>query len=89
MSTVFISYRRQNAPGVARALFNDLVARLGKSSVFMDVDSIALGRGFRGVLHKTLESVDVMLVVIDANWIDTKAAFGKNETQPPNHFAYI
>jgi hypothetical protein len=44
MSTVFISYRRQSAAGEARALFNELVTRLGQDSVFMDVDSISLGR---------------------------------------------
>jgi hypothetical protein len=47
MSTVFISYRRENAGGEARALFDALVERLGEKSVFMDVESIALGRGFR------------------------------------------
>ena len=43
MSTVFISYRREIAAGEARALFNDLAERIGDNSVFMDVDSIALG----------------------------------------------
>ena len=53
MSTVFISYRRENTAGEARALFNDLTARVGEDSVFMDVDSIALGRDFRSVLQET------------------------------------
>ena len=39
MSTVFISYRREITAGEARALCNDLLERLGKNSVFMDVDS--------------------------------------------------
>ena len=41
MSTVFISYRREITAGEARALFNELLEKLGKNSVFMDVDSIA------------------------------------------------
>ena len=61
MSTVFISYRRENTAGEARALFNDLAARLGENSVFMDVDSIALGRDFRSVLQETTASCDLML----------------------------
>lgn len=69
MSTVFISYRRETAAGEARALCNELVSRLGKDAVFMDVDSIDLGRDFRSVLQKTLDSCDFMLVVIDKNWI--------------------
>ena len=52
MSTVFISYRREITAGEARALFNELLGKLGKNSVFMDVDSIALGRDFRGALQK-------------------------------------
>jgi uncharacterized protein YecT (DUF1311 family) len=68
MSTVFISYRRQTAAGEARALFNDLVARLGQNAVFMDVDSISLGRDFRSELHKTLAACDLMLVIIDKDW---------------------
>jgi hypothetical protein len=47
MTTVFISYRREIIAGEARALFNELLGKLGKNSVFMDVDSIALGRDFR------------------------------------------
>jgi len=86
MSTVFISYRRQTTAGEARALFNDLVTRLGKGSVFMDVDSIALGRDFRGVLQKTLGSVDLMLVIIDKDWISVKDDKGKIRLENPSDY---
>jgi TIR domain len=77
MSTVFISYRRQTAPGEARALFNDLVARLGQGSVFMDVDSISLGRDLRSELQKTLSACDSMLVLIDKDWAAVKDEKGQ------------
>jgi hypothetical protein len=77
MSTVFVSYRRLTAPGEARALVNALVARLGQSAVFMDVDSISLGRDFRRELHKTLEACDLMLVVIDKDWAAAKDESGR------------
>src|SRR5262245_12246090 len=77
MSTVFISYRRQTAAGEARALFNDLVARLGPSAVFMDVDSISLGRDFRGELQKILAACDLMLVIIDKDWAAAKDEKGR------------
>jgi hypothetical protein len=77
MSTVFISYRRQTAAGEARALFNDLVARLGQGAVFMDVDSISLGRDFRGELQKTLAACDLMLVIIDKEWAAAKDERGR------------
>jgi hypothetical protein len=57
MSSVFISYRRETAAGEARALFEGLVARLGDGQVFMDVDSISLGRDFRNELQKKTRSV--------------------------------
>src|SRR5258706_3334699 len=77
MSTVFISYRRQTAAGEARALFNDLVARLGRSAVFMDVDSISLGRDFRSELQTTLAACDVMLVIIYKDWAAAKDETGQ------------
>jgi TIR domain len=77
MSTVFISYRRQTAAGEARALFNDLTARLGENAVFMDVDSIPLGRDFRGELQKTLAACDLMLVIIDKDWAAAKDERGR------------
>ena len=79
MSSVFISYRRQTASGEARALFNDLVARLGESAVFMDVDSISLGRDFRSELQKTLAACDLMLVIIDKDWAAVKSWFTGRE----------
>src|SRR4030095_12234002 len=56
MRTVFVSYRRGDSEGQARALNFELVKLIGKDSVFMDVDSIALGQDFRHVLHERLES---------------------------------
>ena len=47
MRTVFVSYRRGDSEGQARALNFELVKLIGKDSVFMDVDSIALGQDFR------------------------------------------
>jgi hypothetical protein len=77
MSSVFISYRRQTAAGEARSLFNDLVARWGRNAVFMDVDSISLGRDFRSELEKTLAVCDVMLVIIDKDWAAAKDETGQ------------
>ena len=76
MGKVFISYRREETAGEARALYNDLVARIGKGSVFMDVDNIALGRDFRQVLQESLASCELMLVLIGREWVDLKNQSG-------------
>jgi hypothetical protein len=86
MSTAFISYRRQTAAGEARALFNDLVARLGQSAAIMDVDSLSLGRDFRTELHKTLAACDLMLVLIDKDWAAAKDERGQIRLENPRDF---
>ena len=89
MSTVFISYRRENTAGEARALFNDLAARLGENSVFMDVDSIALGRDFRSALQETTASCDLMLVLIGRDWADAKDEGGRARLENPADYVRL
>src|SRR5271163_3500830 len=89
MSTVFISYRRENTAGEARALFNDLTARVGEDPVFMDVDSIALGRDFRSVLQETTASCDLMLVMIGRNWADFKDDRGRIRLENPGDYVRL
>jgi hypothetical protein len=86
MRVVFISYRRDDTAGEARALYKDLVASLGADSVFMDVDNIALGRDFREALQERLESCDVMLALMGDEWLDTKSASGKRRLDDPDDF---
>src|SRR5262249_34158693 len=89
MGTVFISYRREETPGEARALFNELVEKLGKNLVFMDVDSIALGREFRQVLKERLASCDLMLALIGKGWVDAKNSSGRRRLEDPNDFVRL
>ena len=89
MSTVFINYRREITAGEARALYNDLMERLGKDSVFMDVDSIALGRDFRRALLNTLASCDFLLVLIGRNWVDVKDEEGRTRLENPADFVRL
>ena len=89
MGSVFISYRREDTEGQARALFQDLVARLGRDSVFMDVDSIGLGRDFRTVLQERLATCDVMLALIGRDWVDGKDKSGRRRLDNPGYFVRI
>src|SRR6202030_897025 len=89
MSTVFISDGREITPPEARALFNELLGKLGKNSVFMDVDSIALGRDFRGALQKTLEACDLMLVLIGKDWAEVKDEEGRPRLHNPGDFVRL
>ena len=81
MRTVFVSYRRGDSEGQARALNNDLVELIGKNSVFMDVDNIGLGQDFRHVLQERLESCDLLIALIGPGWLDAKDGEGNRRLE--------
>jgi len=86
VSGIFISYRRGDAEGQARALSIELAQYVGEKSVFMDVDSIALGRDFRQSLHESLESCDALLALIGPHWLDSVDASGRRRLDDPADF---
>src|SRR5205814_7116703 len=86
MGAVFISYRRGDSEGQARALSLELEQFLGKYTVFMDVDSIALGRDFRQILQQRLETCDVVLALIGPNWLEAKDGSGNRRLESPTDF---
>jgi formylglycine-generating enzyme required for sulfatase activity len=86
MAGIFISYRRGDSEGQARALSIELANYVGEDSIFMDVDSIALGRDFRQSLHESLESSDALLALIGPNWLEIKDAAGKRRLDDPADF---
>lgn len=89
MGPVFISYRREDTQGQARALFQDLVARLGRDAVFMDVDSIALGKDFREVLQERLASCGLMLALIGPDWLEGRDKSGRRRIDNPADFVRL
>jgi TIR domain len=89
VGSVFISYRREDSEGQARALFQELAARLGKDAVFMDVDSIGLGRDFRTVLQERLASCDVMLALIGRDWLEGKDKSGRRRIENAGDFVRL
>lgn len=89
MGSVFISYRREDSEGQARALFQELAARLARDAVFMDVDSIGLGRDFRTVLQERLASCDVMLALIGRDWLQGKDKSGRRRLENPSDYVRL
>ncbi len=66
---VFISYRRGETSGQARALHDRLAQRFGADRVFMDVDSIAPGADFVQKIEEAIDSSGVALVLIGRDWL--------------------
>ena len=86
MSGIFISYRREDAEGQARALSIELARYVGEDLVFLDVDSISLGRDFRKALHERLEACDALLALIGPAWLDAKGQAGKRRLDDPGDY---
>jgi hypothetical protein len=74
---VFISYRRQEASGMAGRLYDRLADRFGDDQVFMDVDTIALGVDFAEVITQAVSTCQVLLAVIGPHWLDATDREGR------------
>ena len=68
---IFISYRREDSAPTAGRLHHYLSDRFGKDRVFMDVDSISIGRDFTKALIDALSNCNILLVLIGREWIST------------------
>jgi hypothetical protein len=79
---VFISYRRDDAAGYARALYDELVRRFSDERVFMDVDDITPGQPFDEVIRSAVGESQVLLVLIGRRWAG-EAASGASRLHDP------
>jgi len=66
---IFISYRREQASGVAGRLYERLADQFGETQVFMDVASIEAGVDFTEVITRAVASCEVLLAVIGPGWL--------------------
>jgi hypothetical protein len=67
---IFVNYRRDDAPGDARGIRDELAAKFGQPNVFMDVDDLRAGQRFDVELAKALDACDVFVAVIGPRWMD-------------------
>lgn len=77
---LFISYRRDDSAGHARAIAAELARRFGPARVFIDVDDIVPGQRFADSIGQALAGASVLLVLIGPRWR------GERGTQPPRLF---
>jgi hypothetical protein len=69
MPSIFISYRRDDTSGEAGHLAAELRARFGRSTVFIDVDSIIPGVDFEAKITHALGLCKVTFVLIGDRWL--------------------
>lgn len=72
MPKVFISYRRVDASEAAFNVYRALSEKLGKDSVFIDIDDIPFGADFREHINKWISRADIVLVVIGNHWLESR-----------------
>jgi hypothetical protein len=65
---IFISYRRDDSAGYARAIGAELVREFGPEHVFIDVDDIGAGQLFAEVIRSAVGQSNVLLVLIGKRW---------------------
>jgi hypothetical protein len=67
---IFINYRRRDdAPGFAMHLYDDLADHFGAQHVFRDMRNIGPGEDFVEVFNKEIDSCRVFLAIIGRNWL--------------------
>jgi hypothetical protein len=75
---LFISYRRDDAPGDARGICDRLGRSFGEANVFMDVDRLLAGQRFDRELEKALSKCDVLIAVIGTRWMELLSACARD-----------
>lgn len=89
MTSIFISYRRDDSAGEAGRLADALEARFGKERVFRDVEDIRAGEDFARVIDRALAQADTLLVVIGREWLTAGAAAGQRRLNDPQDFVRL
>jgi tetratricopeptide (TPR) repeat protein len=86
---VFISYRREDASGFARAICDRLAQRLDRKNVFFDVDNIEPGVDFVDVLTERVGACDALVAVIGKRWISSSDENNRRRLDDPNDLMRI
>jgi CHASE2 domain-containing sensor protein len=89
VTTVFISYRRNDASANAGRLCDWLKRQFGAESVFLDTENIAPGETFPRVLEQRLAASDVLLAVIGPRWTSISDAAGNRRIADPKDFVAL
>ncbi len=83
---IFISYRREDSRWSAGRLYDRLIVRYARDQILMDIDGIALGDDFVKTIEETVESCDVLIAVIGANWLTSTDEQGGRRLDNPEDF---
>jgi len=77
MPQIFVSYRRGELSDLVDRIFDALVARFGRDTIFRDIDSIAPATNFADQIGEALRECKVMVALIGPDWLARTADGGR------------
>jgi hypothetical protein len=86
---IFISYRREETAPYAGRLSDRLRTHFGEDRIFMDVDSIVLGRDFVESITSAVTSCVVLLALIGPEWANARDSSGQRRLDDPHDFVRL
>src|ERR1700689_750256 len=87
---IFISYRRDDDPGMALALYGHLEKAFSEERIFMDVeDGIPPGHDFVRVLEERVADCRMMLALVGDGWLSARDSDGRRRLDNPEDFVRI
>jgi hypothetical protein len=82
---IFVSYRRLDCGDVAGRLYDYLIQRFGKDSIFMDVNGgIEPGADFQHTIQHAIDKCDVLLALIGPQWMTCTDEQGRRRLENEN-----
>jgi len=86
---IFISYRREEAAAYAGWLADALNEHFGEQRVFRDIDSIEPGLDFVEAVDRAIGSSEVLLVVVDKQWLTATDESGRPRLHNPHDYVRL
>ena len=83
---IFISYRRDDSAGFARAIGDALGQRFGRERIFLDVDDIGAGEAFDAEIERAVGASSVLLVLIGRRWAGAVDGTPQRRIDDPEDF---
>ncbi len=84
---IFISYRRDDSAGYARAVYDELARHFGAERVFIDVDDIPAGQSFVDVIQRAVGESEVLLVLMGKRWLGEREGGAPRIADPEDFVA--
>lgn len=86
---VFISYRRQASDLYATILYDRIAAAVPGVRVFRDRDSLVPGVVYAEEIRESIRSCDIVLALIDEQWLRAKDEQGRRRLDDPGDWVRI